>query len=72
MKEKLEKLFQKHHFGHGEYDRDSIIKELLIFFKINQIYCNCEEPELTKLTHSGTLFCYNCGYNIAPHEKPKS
>lgn len=34
MKEKLEQIFDKHHYGYGEYNKDEIIKELLVLYNV--------------------------------------
>ena len=34
MKEKLEQIFDKHHYGFGEYNKDEIIKELLVLYNV--------------------------------------
>ena len=33
MKDKINEIFEKHHYGLGEYDEDSIINELDLLFK---------------------------------------
>lgn len=34
MKDKLEQIFDKHHYGFGEYNKDEIIKELLVLCNV--------------------------------------
>lgn len=49
MKEKLEQIFNKHHYGFGEYNKDEIIKELSVLYNVvgqsEQFICqDCEKP----------------------------
>jgi hypothetical protein len=44
MKDKIEQIFDKHHYGYGEYNKDEIIKELLVLFsavgRSEQLVCD--------------------------------
>lgn len=52
MKEKLEQIFDKHHYGYSEYNKDEIIKELLVLYnftgEIEQFYCGFENDDYNK------------------------
>ncbi len=48
MKDKLEQIFDKHHEGFAVYNKDEIIKELLVLFNVvgqsEQLECDCTQP----------------------------
>lgn len=51
MKDKLEQIFDKHHYGYGEYNKNEIIKELLVLYNVvgrsEQLCCDkCGSKEI--------------------------
>ena len=65
MKDKLEQIFNKHHEGYAVYNKDEIIKELLVLFDVvgqsEQLCCNkCGSKEIEIWdNHSNCKKCLN-------------
>jgi hypothetical protein len=63
MKDKLEQIFDKHHEGFAVYNKDEIIKELLVLFNVvgqsEQLPCDCNKYP-TYFDESGKPRCKNC------------
>ena len=65
MKDKLEQIFNKHHEGYAVYNKDEIIKELLVLFDVvgqsEQLCCNkCGSKEIKIWdNHSNCKKCLN-------------
>jgi len=64
MKEKLEQIFNKHHYGYGEYDKDEIIKELLVLYNVieqsQQFKCEKCGSDWGEIRHT----CYSCSHEF--------
>lgn len=60
MKDKLEQIFNKYHEGYAVYNKDEIIKELLVLFSVvgqrKQLFCpHCKEQSY--LVHEKEYEC---------------
>ena len=55
MKDKLEQIFDKHHEGYAVYNKDEIIKELLVLFGVSGSASELE-TDMFKLINS---YCKN-------------
>jgi hypothetical protein len=66
MKEKLEQIFNKHHYGYGEYNKDEIIKELLVLYNVVGQSGQCTHENEVQRQGDGFVYtvCSDCGEDL--------
>lgn len=64
MKDKLEQIFDKHHEGFAVYNKDEIIKELLVLYNVVKPKgTSCQTPDKCQMSYYhqiGNYYCSKC------------
>jgi len=66
MKDKLEQIFDKHHKGYAVYNKDEIIKELLVLFSVSVSFNEGYEKGWSEATSEA---CKEIAKNYQPNER---
>jgi len=66
MKDKLEQIFDKHHEGFAVYNKDEIIKELLVLFNVVGQSEQCTHENEVQRQGDGFIYtvCGDCGEDL--------